>query len=526
RTFGTNGVRRVAEPGLVVTDISPQLDHRTTPAFRVAFVYGTGIVGPTSIRYTLLDRFGATIVAPRTLAQADGTARHGWFRVVNSENRSIAVWHRRVPGADMAVFANQYAPVGTPLQAADVQVTPAGGATEEALNPVVAPRPVAINSTQREYGVAWQYRANNASPFEIRFSRLDRNAQVLANPPAPAPPTPTSNVRVIFPGAPGWPAATDAIDPQLVNTYTHEPWANPPAVLPVGTALPAWSPGYGLAWLGRPVGGGPRTLYFTVLDENGIRAQLPQPPPNPSAIAPIAQISRPGADVGGFHLIWNGRTFRLTWTEIQGATIRHLQTALTRQGSQVVHDQPSAALLRATLINGATNINNTVLPNVNNGYGWGRVNLRQSLAPSPPITFQVRDDNAVGPGRMARYLFYLPPGTALLRATLTWNDPPGARLINRLHLRIRTGGQTFQGNTWQGAPNDWQSRPVAAGTPFQIIENVEQIVVPNPPTGVYTVDVIAEVFPANAFNQLNAQPFALVFVGSGPEVRFGAVPAG
>jgi hypothetical protein len=142
------------------------------------------------------------------------------------------------------------------------------------------------------------------------------------------------------------------------------------------------------------------------------------------------------------------------------------------------------------------------------------------------VTFLVRDDNAVGPGRAARYVFRLAAGHALLRATLTWNDAPGARLINRLHLRIRTAGQTFQGNTWRAAPNGRLSRAVAAGTPFQTVHNTEQIVLENPAAGTYTVDVIAEVFPVNAFNQLNAQPFALVLVASGPEVRFGALPAG
>jgi hypothetical protein len=37
------------------------------------------------------------------------------------------------------------------------------------------------------------------------------------------------------------------------------------------------------------------------------------------------------------------------------------------------------------------------------------------------------------------------------------------------------------------------------------------------------VEVIAEVLPANSFDQLRAQPFALVFAGSGQEVRFGGV---
>ena len=74
--------------------------------------------------------------------------------------------------------------------------------------------------------------------------------------------------------------------------------------------------------------------------------------------------------------------------------------------------QPSAALIKATLINGATNIRNTALPNFgnnpNDGYGWGRINLRQSLSPLPPVTFHVRDDGSVAAGRTVRYEFTLP----------------------------------------------------------------------------------------------------------------------
>ena len=121
-------------------------------------------------------------------------------------------------------------------------------------------------------------------------------------------------------------------------------------------------------------------------------------------------------------MIWDGRTFRLTWTETQGGRLRHMQTALTRNGSRAVYDLPSSALLRATLINGATNIDDTPLPNIpaapitaanrNHGYGWGRVNLRQSLSPTPPVTFHVKDDDTWGRGaaRSTDSTCHPPPG--------------------------------------------------------------------------------------------------------------------
>jgi hypothetical protein len=532
--FGTDGGQSITESGGTNPAISPQLGHTTQPSFRVIVAYGAGSPQP-DIRYAVFNANGGFFVSPVSLSRANGTARHGWFHFISSEARSIAAWHREEAGS-MKVFINRYAIGGAKQHASDVPLTTLPG---QSMNPVIAARPVDINSSRREYGLAWQYRASDADPWEIRFSRLGRDGRPMNNAPTPpAPPGGTRDVRVIFPDPsvwppPGLPAGTDAIEPQLVSTYAHQSW----------TSARQWSPGYGLAWLGQHSGGN-RTLFFTALDENGVRAQLPLPPPYAagaprSEAAHVVQISTSGADVREFKLIWNGRTFRLTWTEVQGGRLRHMQTALTRTGSRVVYDLPSSALVRATLINGATNINATPLPNIptapitaanrNDGYGWGRVNLRQSLSPSPPVTFHVRDDEAVGSGRRAQYRFYLPPDTRLLRVTLAWTDPPrtDARIANNLHLRVVPpggAGQEFHGNTWAAAPDAHLSRLVAPAAPFEGVHNVEQVVVRDPSSGIYDVEVIAEPFPANTFNQLRTQPFALVFVGSGQEVRFGGVP--
>src|SRR3712207_9061627 len=75
-----------------------------------------------------------------------------------------------------------------------------------------------------------------------------------------------------------------------------------------------------------------------------------------------------------------------------------------------------------------------------------------------PVTFHVRDDEAVGSGRRAQYQFYLPPDTRLLRITLAWADPPrtDARIANNLHVRVVPPGGAGQGNqreTMRGRPN-------------------------------------------------------------------------
>jgi hypothetical protein len=274
---------------------------------------------------------------------------------------------------------------------------------------------------------------------------------------------------------------------------------------------------------------------------------------NGANLGPVpAQVSSATADVQRFHLIWNGRSFRVSWTEVEGSVIRHRHAALSvprgaaPAGFDRPYQHPSSALVRATLINGATNIRQTALPNIastaaatfnpNDGYGWGRVNLRQSLAPAPPVTFYVRDDAAIASNQVIRYQVRLPPGTNLLRVTLAWTDPPGNAVVNALHLRVTAPpvapnpALVFVGNRFApgGPPAAQFSAPLPAvppANPFQIAHTVEQIVITNPPTGTYLIEIVALAFTPNIFQMHPGQPFALVFVGSGVEWPLVTPPA-
>ncbi|MFM2119612.1 MAG: hypothetical protein RL722_1080 [Pseudomonadota bacterium] len=535
--FGSNGVAHLQEALPLDDRITPQLGYYTRPRFSLLVAYGAQQGGRLRLRLQQLDGRGRRKAAPVTLASADGVASHQWFQFVNGESRAVAVFHR-ISGATSQVLCRTYTVDGAP-EAAEHRLSAELG---EALNGVVARRPRAADSAQREYGAVWQYRAAPAARWELRFSRLNRQGRPMAQSPVAHFGQAVAEVLVIGPGTPDWPGDREAIEPQLVSTCTHAPWTLLAPLAPNVTP-PSWSPAWGLVWVGVEADGR-RRLYFTMLDENGQRLSVQQPPPYPRpalpasglaapAPAPILGLSTPEAQVRDFRLAWNGRIFLLTWTEEAGGELSHRCTQINRQASQVALDLPSAALLRATLVNSATNLTAASMPDLSSGQGWGRINLRQCLAAAHPFTFHVRDDGSLGPGRSVRYRFNLPPGTALLRVTLNWTDPPGATLINPLHLSVRSPGAAalYLGNLWDSAPGrSHLSRPVAtpplATDAHEDLQTYKQIVIDNPPAGDYEVEVAATAYPHNAWNPQHLQPFALVFAGSGPELVYSPPPAG
>ena len=83
----------------------------------------------------------------------------------------------------------------------------------------------------------------------------------------------------------------------------------------------------------------------------------------------------------------------------------------------------------------------------------------------------------------------------------------------------------YRGNLWDTAAGSTHlSRPVnnppLPADNHENIQTFKQVVLANPLPGEYSVEVSAAPFPADPFNQQNLQAFALVFAGTGLEVRF------
>lgn len=140
---------------------------------------------------------------------------------------------------------------------------------------------------------------------------------------------------------------------------------------------------------------------------------------------------------------------------------------------------PSAALLKATLINGARPA--TAGPSKE---GFGVIDLAGTVIALKDGAFCAADEWAgVTHGGEVTYTYRVTGTSAPFKATLAWSDPPaepgGTRtLVNDLDLAVRTpDGRLYHGNHFLG------------GNTQDRTNNIEQVYLPNPVPGDYTVSV-------------------------------------
>jgi subtilisin family serine protease len=170
---------------------------------------------------------------------------------------------------------------------------------------------------------------------------------------------------------------------------------------------------------------------------------------------------------------------------------------------------PSAALLKAALINGAR-----PAPGGPSKEAFGVVDLAGTVIALKEGVFRQADDWAgVSQGSEISYTFHITSSAAPFKATLAWTDPPagsgGAQtLVNDLDLVVRTpDGRVFYGNHFAGG-----NRPDRTN-------NVEQVCLPDPVPGDYTVRVAGAGVRRNVLSgsAVPVQDYALVW-GQAPEM--------
>jgi hypothetical protein len=208
-----------------------------------------------------------------------------------------------------------------------------------------------------------------------------------------------------------------------------------------------------------------------------------------------------------------------------------------RENSTVAFKRPSAAVIKALLINGAifsptqsvrhfaysTNLSpvcSTTYNVLENDTGFGFVRLSNSLKSTFSkfdILFLGHNESASAKGvdqfgdpvinasSIDSYkvcVFYNPKGDVETRITLVWTDPPagiGASnvLVNDLDLSVTFGSKTFYGN---------------GGTSSDKANNVERIIIPAVNSTVIKTQMIVKVISTN-FGKGSAQPYSLVVSG-------------
>jgi serine protease AprX len=193
--------------------------------------------------------------------------------------------------------------------------------------------------------------------------------------------------------------------------------------------------------------------------------------------------------------------------------------ALTRQwlaqSRQIT--APSAALIKALLLNGAADIDpgqygegaTREIPASwpNNVEGWGRAALVDTLGMGGTQEVWLADNTTglAAPGATATYSLIVSSGQPL-RLSLAWADYPGSpqsakALVNDLDLEVQTAdGTIVRGNAAAALTSGCRD----AETRADRCNNVESVEIATPIAGLYTVRVRAAKLPQPA------QPFALV----------------
>ncbi len=172
---------------------------------------------------------------------------------------------------------------------------------------------------------------------------------------------------------------------------------------------------------------------------------------------------------------------------------------------------PLGAEMKAVLLNGTAFL--PVSPD--NTGGWGRIWLDSNLfftGDSRDLrVFGLKNQNGLRTGEQHEYQVQVAAG-AEFRATLVWNDVPGAlgagiALVNNLDLEVSDGsGVLYRGNNVVGVGAVANS--VANGT-ADTLDTVEQVIRTAPIAGLYTIRVKGTSVPGSGIAASDRQGYGL-----------------
>lgn len=186
-------------------------------------------------------------------------------------------------------------------------------------------------------------------------------------------------------------------------------------------------------------------------------------------------------------------------TAVAGGSAALLREYFKKEAST---PSPTAALLRAALASGARE-----MAGGPSGEGFGIIDLTTTVLGLKDETFHWEDQRlGVKHGEESVYTYTVTDSSAPFKATLAWTDPPGRpggkALVNDLDLIVEApDGKTYYGNHF-----------LRDNTPDRI-NNIEQVYLPSPAPGKYTVRAAARAVQQNTVRGSSrpTQDFALVW---------------
>ncbi|SFW14298.1 S8 family peptidase [Chitinophaga sancti] len=158
-------------------------------------------------------------------------------------------------------------------------------------------------------------------------------------------------------------------------------------------------------------------------------------------------------------------------------------SALLQQAyKQVYHSMPSAALVKAILINSANG------NGISYSRGFGSLHALHAMQTLEQKRFLQGRDNGI-------FTIQVPAGVQRLKVTLAWNDPPAeanvsGALVNDLDVTVIAGGRQYLPWVLSSAPV-LDSLSAAPHRSRDSLNNVEQITIDNPLAGEVQIIVAA-----------------------------------
>jgi subtilisin-like proprotein convertase family protein len=180
---------------------------------------------------------------------------------------------------------------------------------------------------------------------------------------------------------------------------------------------------------------------------------------------------------------------------------------------------PSAALMKACLVNGAMEVTGTDplgtltrIPSMDQG--WGRTHLENALYFSGDTrrtrVWDVRNANGLTTGQQVEYTVNVTANTQPLKVHLVWTDPESTtlaatNLVNNMDLEVVSPSATlYRGNVFATGQS-------TTGGTADVLNNVEGFVLNSPATGNWTIRVKATAIPGTGSAPYsNRQGYALV----------------